>query len=275
MENSPPVPAVAPVTIPVPVFPSVQSDVHFEQVPLHRSFTGQHICAIDTPFFDETLIGRIVSTTGSIQNLLPPLPTTQFETSIHPNNAIPVVALSTIPCDSKVFGVIASLEHHAPVRHVSTHQAWERSVSDRRVHVNSLGEGGIWISDQNGILDNGDLIVTSSIPINGIGAKQSDDIIRSCTVAKITIRCDFQPKSIPRMSRLANEDGSGYQKDSEGNHLLIPSLDMSGIHIMDPEYIVSFVSDDGSILTKKEYESLKAVGHTVFHIAYVSCNYLC
>ncbi len=49
-------------------------------------------------------------------------------------------------------------------------------------HVNALGEGLINVCGENGDIDKGDLIVTSSIP--GKGMKQSDDIVRSYTVAK-------------------------------------------------------------------------------------------
>jgi len=50
------------------------------------------------------------------------------------------------------------------------------------VRVNALGEGQINVCGENGNIEIGDLIVTSSIP--GKGMKQSDDIIRTITVAK-------------------------------------------------------------------------------------------
>jgi hypothetical protein len=51
------------------------------------------------------------------------------------------------------------------------------------VSVNSVGEGQINIIGEAGNLVPGDLIVTSSTP--GKGMKQSDDIVRACTVAKV------------------------------------------------------------------------------------------
>ncbi len=60
---------------------------------------------------------------------------------------------------------------------------------DTRVVVNSLGEGGVWVIDQGGSLENGDYITTSDVP--GYGMKQEDDILRNYTVAKITQDCDF------------------------------------------------------------------------------------
>jgi hypothetical protein len=50
------------------------------------------------------------------------------------------------------------------------------------VAINSLGEGQINVCGEAGTIELGDLIVTSSIP--GKGMRQSDDIVRSTTVAK-------------------------------------------------------------------------------------------
>lgn len=48
--------------------------------------------------------------------------------------------------------------------------------------INSVGEGAVNVCGENGDIEAGDLIVTSSVP--GKGMKQSDDIVRSMTVAK-------------------------------------------------------------------------------------------
>jgi hypothetical protein len=50
------------------------------------------------------------------------------------------------------------------------------------IYVNSLGEGTINVTGEGGDIEIGDLIVTSSTP--GKGMKQSDDVVRSVTVAK-------------------------------------------------------------------------------------------
>jgi hypothetical protein len=50
------------------------------------------------------------------------------------------------------------------------------------ITMNALGEGQVNVCGENGNISKGDLIVTSSIP--GKGMKQSDDIVRSYTVAK-------------------------------------------------------------------------------------------
>jgi hypothetical protein len=51
------------------------------------------------------------------------------------------------------------------------------------VAINSIGEGQMNVCGENGNLQVGDLIVCSSTP--GKGMKQSDDVVRSTTVAKI------------------------------------------------------------------------------------------
>jgi hypothetical protein len=48
--------------------------------------------------------------------------------------------------------------------------------------MNSLGEGQVNVCGENGDIEIGDLIVTSSI--RGKGMRQSDDIVRNYTVAK-------------------------------------------------------------------------------------------
>jgi hypothetical protein len=50
------------------------------------------------------------------------------------------------------------------------------------ININALGEGQINVVGENGNIEIGDLIVTSSTP--GKGMKQADDVIRSTTVAK-------------------------------------------------------------------------------------------
>lgn len=66
------------------------------------------------------------------------------------------------------------------------------------IYVNALGEGTINVTGEGGDIELGDLIVTSSTP--GKGMKQSDDIVRSITVAKarqsVTFNAVDQVKTI-------------------------------------------------------------------------------
>lgn len=65
------------------------------------------------------------------------------------------------------------------------------------VLVNALGEGQINVCGENGDIEIGDLIVTSSIP--GKGMRQSDDIIRSTTVAKVRENVTFSSPTEVKM----------------------------------------------------------------------------
>jgi hypothetical protein len=61
--------------------------------------------------------------------------------------------------------------------------AYANILDDNKVIVvNSVGEGQINVIGENGNIQIGDLIVTSSVP--GKGMKQTDDVVRSITVAK-------------------------------------------------------------------------------------------
>ena len=59
-----------------------------------------------------------------------------------------------------------------------------------RLIVNSLGEGGICVSNTNGNIENGDYLQSSDLL--GYGEKQDDDLLHNYTIAKATIDCDFQ-----------------------------------------------------------------------------------
>jgi len=76
-----------------------------------------------------------------------------------------------------------------------TRQQVETFIQDgkRIVSINSLGEGQINVCGENGAIEQGDLIVTSSIA--GKGMKQSDDIVRSITVAKARESVTFSDPS--------------------------------------------------------------------------------
>ena len=61
------------------------------------------------------------------------------------------------------------------------------------VYINAVGEGLINVTGESGNISAGDLIVTSST--SGKGMKQSDDIIRSYTVAKAREDISFDSAS--------------------------------------------------------------------------------
>lgn len=159
------------------------------------TFTGQHRnvfednLSVDT-YSNET-VGKIVISTGKYSNLeyknsgsLPSI-----------NEALPIVAFSNTENDKRVWGVLSNTPDtdengnriHSQGVFVSMYETG--SSSENRYIINSLGEGGIWVCNINGSLENGDYITTSNI--EGIGMKQNDDLLHNYTVAKITENCDF------------------------------------------------------------------------------------
>jgi RNase P/RNase MRP subunit POP5 len=112
------------------------------------------------------------------------------------------VALSTQPNQKGVLGVYVNTDVEVPVllsksitenveeyghtitvtKQVLDSQYQQIVDTHEHVIINALGEGSINVCGENGTIELGDLIVTSSVP--GKGMRQSDDIVRSTTVAK-------------------------------------------------------------------------------------------
>lgn len=145
-------------------------------------FTGQHRSSSNIDFTDNE-VGLIVSSTGTYNNLSGTnLPTI--------DEAIPIVELSAVQNDKKVFGVISNNEGKTREYHQGIFvSVISKNVDDNRLIINSLGEGAIWVCNINGNLENGDYITSSGI--GGYGMKQDDDLLHNYTVAKITCDCDF------------------------------------------------------------------------------------
>jgi len=115
------------------------------------------------------------------------------------SNVFSKVVVSTNPKDKRVFGIVADVQRNVeiisevtetPVQNLFGETApvpntdrllapWELEYT---VFVNAVGEGQVNVCGENGNIEAGDLIVSSSMP--GKGMKQDDDLIRSYTVAK-------------------------------------------------------------------------------------------
>jgi hypothetical protein len=167
------------------------------------NFTGQHkCCTIDSDNIDDykSLVGLIVVSSGSYSNIAvdKTLPTI--------NESLPKITLSSKKNQKNVFGVVSDSEDLNSDRREYAIGAFvtifdkKMTKDDTRVVVNSLGEGGIWVIDQSGDLENGDYITTSDVP--GYGMRQDDDILRNYTVAKITENCNFDNISKNRIKNI-------------------------------------------------------------------------
>ena len=157
-----------------------------------NSFTAFHRCFVDDELFDidnpqefkDDYMGRIVVSTGTIKT---------HSSKINENNEVeweiktgkeaiiiedahPTVELSRKKKDKRVLGVLG----------LNT----RNNSSPERMIINSIGEGGIWICNSNGNIENGDYITSSDYL--GYGEKQDDDLLHNYTVAKATMDCDFE-----------------------------------------------------------------------------------
>jgi len=150
------------------------------------NFTGQHRSFTNNTNIINNInnyIGLIVSATGNHKNI--------NDEIITVNDALPMVELSTINNDKKVFGVISNKEDENTRTFEIGMYATVYTINegDERLFINSLGEGMVWVCNKNGNIDNGDYITTSTVV--GYGVLQSDDILHNYTVAKSTKNCTF------------------------------------------------------------------------------------
>ena len=152
------------------------------------NFTGKHRCSWHNdelpPNHD---VGKIVIATGTYLDL-------NDNAEITMDEAIPIIDLSTKSNDPRIFGVIAGIEdsnassRNYRIGHIEL--SHHKSIKNKKVIVNSVGEGAILVCNMNGNFKNGDLITTCEIP--GLGARQKSNQVKSYTVAKITCDCDFK-----------------------------------------------------------------------------------
>lgn len=149
-------------------------------------FTGIHRCiTLNKNVFIKDYIGLIMIATG---DYISPLNNVDIN-RITITDAEPVVDICNKKHDKRVLGILSKIEDiDLKTRNVEEIY-FNKKRGDRRLEINSLGEGGIWVCNQNGSFENGDFIVSSDIP--GYGIKQDDDFIRNYTVAKITTDCSF------------------------------------------------------------------------------------
>ena len=161
------------------------------------NFTGQHRCRVAE---GEDLLalrpGAVVVATGAYCDL------DGCEDLLDVDEALPVVTLCRRARDPRVFGVVSTVHTNDGGREFQVGTVIARLPGKDsllgRVSVNSAGEGGVLVCGQGGDIRNGDLLVASDIP--GVCMRQSlypwgedeyDDMVRACTVAKITCDCSF------------------------------------------------------------------------------------
>jgi len=156
------------------------------------NFTGQHRSfSNNTDIYDNitNYVGLIVSASGQYKNL--------NDEDININDALPIVDITNMDNDKKVFGVISNKEEAGEDRSFMVGcfgTNVDKIEGDERLYINSVGEGMVWICDINGDLENGDYVTSSTVP--GYGKLQNDDLLHNYTVAKITQDSDFSDMSL-------------------------------------------------------------------------------
>jgi len=155
---------------------------------IQGTFTGFHRCFTSDMLFDKNNIlnfkhkycGRLVISTGKIATDISDNENNwdikYDKDGITIEDALPIIELSRIKKDKRIFGVFGD-----PTRSNSRPE---------RMIINSVGEGGIWVCNSNGNIENGDYITSSNYL--GYGEKQDDDLLHNYTVAKATISCNFE-----------------------------------------------------------------------------------
>jgi hypothetical protein len=150
------------------------------------SFTASHRCvSTDKTLYDMRYVGLIVESTGVYQGL------TSDYGKVSIDDAVPQVRLASKKKSKSILGVISKLEDDSEKSRTGMEFGYVAVYKKdlNRIYVNSIGEGGLWIVNTNGNLENGDYIQSSNIA--GYGEKQDDDILHNYTVAKITCDCNF------------------------------------------------------------------------------------
>jgi len=158
--------------------------------PTQMNFTGRHRTYMDEKY-DDSMIGKLMVSTGNYMNMLKIGEECTNQSCIQINDAHPVVELCDEIASKRVFGVCGGLEEEKRNFNSGLCVAlYDKNSSDTRVYCNGLGEGSVLVIDGQ-TYENGDLLQSYYC----YASKQTDDIIRSSTVAKIT--CDIDFDNIP------------------------------------------------------------------------------
>ena len=233
------------------------------------NFTGQHRCVYDETIDSINFEGLIVKSTGEYWSLINNFDNTSQIDHITIDESVPKITLTKTASCKSVFGVISYTEDTNNTRKFDGAgrfvSFWPNPLGEKqRVFVNALGEGGIWVCNENGIFENGDYITSSNIP--GYGMVQETGQMMNYTVGKITMDCDFKPKNLPVIKIITNPDGTTQY---------INSSDSNGNVITKPAYKIRYLDSNGTIITENKYNEMISNGTKVYIAAFVGCIYHC
>ena len=269
-----------------------------------NTFTGQHRNRVKgvNPTNIGTRVGLIVSADNN-ENIKVNGGVERGLDAITINETIPYVSVTTKAYDKQVFGVISGSEdpESREDKFGRVTSTFTKEEGDDRIFINSLGEGAMWISNQNGTLESGDYVTSSNIP--GYGMKQDSEFLANYTVAKITMNCDFQ--ATPRVKyRIKTErktvnyyrHGESFLKESDYNKLESDTQSdytleqyEENVNILDEHgqlqwedsgeseapYQVRYLLPDGTQISEEEYTTRALADEKVYIAAFVGCTYHC
>lgn len=284
-----------------PFFPVIHSVCKFENDNFSTgslNFTGQHRC-IANKFLEGNLYYGLIVCAKKNRYI-----NFKNELDVTINENLPEVSLSEKENDKSVFGVISSGEDTNNSREYSlgrfTSIFYKTTSNENRMIINSIGEGGIWVSNKNGTLESGDYISSSSI--KGYGQKQinNEGILCNYTVAKITCDCEFtlvkkEKKKIKMKDVIVNEKNivknpennqeqevitekklKEFIYDNNGNLQYDNDLDENGNIQYEYEYDTRFLDENANILSgEEEYLSRLNNDENVYIACFVGCTYHC
>ena len=161
---------------------------------IKMNFTGQHRCVTENQTIKDNIndyVGMVVISTGQYNSIIHDNKQDDPSTNeITVNDAQPIVALSNKVRDKRVYGIISDIETKDKQRDFGVGvfmSIVNKKILNERLFINSVGEGGIKVCNENGNISNGDLLTTSSK--EGLAMKQNDCIVKSYTIGKAT--CDY------------------------------------------------------------------------------------
>ena len=183
------------------------------------NFTGQHRCVhVDSVVYDnvDQYIGLIVVSTGRYSTFITGDDSSSNvltgKDGITINDSLPIVDFSDNKNQKNVFGIISNREEEREYNAGNFVSPYEKDENDKRLFINSIGEGAMWVCNINGNFENGDYITTCDV--KGFGSKQDDDLLHNYTVAKITMDCDFSLENDNKYicEEFTHTDGQIYKK---------------------------------------------------------------
>ena len=228
------------------------------------TFTGQHRNFVkDVPFRDvvDKQMGGLIVCANNNEYVKISDGIGKGLNAITQNEALPVLSMSSKALDKSCFGVISESEDPNSNRTGTLgmfKSFYDTEDGDKRIIVNSVGEGAIWVTNINGPLESGDYITTSNVA--GYGMKQESDSLKNYTVAKITMDCDFSPVTQPIQNIKKDETG----ENTLDEHGQLQWED----HAIETEkaYKIRYLDANGVITDEAN------VVHTA---AFVGCTYHC